>query len=104
MNQQQVYEAAALSLVSFGITWAAMLGLLVVGGVPGAGVRGLERPTDAARRAAALRRSFGPLAALGGIDLSLETGEFVSLLGPSGCGKTTALRIVAGSTPTPARC
>ena len=31
-----------------------------------------------------------------GIDLALETGEFVSLLGPSGCGKTTALRLVAG--------
>jgi putative spermidine/putrescine transport system permease protein len=35
VNQQQVYEAAALSLVSFGITWVAMLGLLVVGGAPG---------------------------------------------------------------------
>lgn len=37
VNQEKVYEAAALSLVSFGITWAAMLGLLFVGRGSGRG-------------------------------------------------------------------
>ncbi|RYF35952.1 MAG: ATP-binding cassette domain-containing protein, partial [Comamonadaceae bacterium] len=41
----------------------------------------------------------GPVEALRGISLTVDQGEFVSLVGPSGCGKSTLLRCIAGLRP-----
>ncbi|MCX7949359.1 MAG: ABC transporter ATP-binding protein [Treponemataceae bacterium] len=41
-------------------------------------------------------KSFGDFKALKNVSLTIQKGEFFSLLGPSGCGKTTLLRIIAG--------
>jgi spermidine/putrescine transport system ATP-binding protein len=41
-------------------------------------------------------RRFGDFAAVDGVSLGIEAGEFFTLLGPSGCGKTTLLRMIAG--------
>jgi putative spermidine/putrescine transport system ATP-binding protein len=43
-----------------------------------------------------VRKSFGGMMAVDGIDLSLRSGEFLTFLGPSGSGKTTTLLMVAG--------
>ncbi|WP_342361750.1 ABC transporter ATP-binding protein [Terrarubrum flagellatum] len=43
-----------------------------------------------------LVKTYGSTRAIDGVSLSVEQGEFVSLLGPSGCGKTTTLKIIAG--------
>jgi iron(III) transport system ATP-binding protein len=43
-----------------------------------------------------LGKNFGATAAVQDVSLTLQEGEFVSLLGPSGCGKTTTLRMIAG--------
>ncbi len=55
--------------------------------------------SDAARAAVDLRgltRRFGSVTAVDGIDLTINDGEFFSMLGPSGSGKTTVLRMIAG--------
>jgi putative spermidine/putrescine transport system ATP-binding protein len=47
-------------------------------------------------RVRALRKSYGPVVALDGVDLDIGQGQFFTLLGPSGSGKTTLLRMIAG--------
>ncbi|MHA1151173.1 MAG: ABC transporter ATP-binding protein [Alphaproteobacteria bacterium] len=43
-----------------------------------------------------LRKSFGPVDVIHGVDIDISDGEFVVLVGPSGCGKSTLLRMIAG--------
>ncbi len=47
-------------------------------------------------RLAGVRKAYGDVAAVDGVDLEIAPGEFFTLLGPSGSGKTTTLRLIAG--------
>jgi putative spermidine/putrescine transport system ATP-binding protein len=47
-------------------------------------------------RLVGVRKAYGDVAAVDGVDLEVRRGEFFTLLGPSGSGKTTTLRLIAG--------
>jgi putative spermidine/putrescine transport system ATP-binding protein len=47
-------------------------------------------------RLTGIRRVYGDVVAVAGIDLDIAAGEFFTMLGPSGSGKTTTLRVIAG--------
>jgi putative spermidine/putrescine transport system ATP-binding protein len=47
-------------------------------------------------RLSGIRRTYGEVVAIAGVDLDIGEGEFFTLLGPSGSGKTTTLRVIAG--------
>ena len=43
-----------------------------------------------------IRKSYGPVDVIKGVDLDVQDGEFMVFVGPSGCGKSTTLRMIAG--------
>jgi multiple sugar transport system ATP-binding protein len=46
-----------------------------------------------------LRKAYGDVQVIHGVDLSIEPGDFTVFVGPSGCGKSTLLRMIAGLEP-----
>src|SRR4051812_43910497 len=53
-------------------------------------------PADPAITVSGLRKSYGSVQAVRGVDLTVQRGEIFALLGPNGAGKTTTLEILEG--------
>src|SRR5271157_5966776 len=53
-------------------------------------------PVSPAVKAVSLRKYFGPIRAVDGVDMSLPPGRIYGLLGPNGSGKTTLIRLLTG--------
>ena len=43
-----------------------------------------------------VKKAFGAVSVINGVDLNISDGEFAVFVGPSGCGKSTLLRLIAG--------
>ena len=56
----------------------------------------MSTPQPADVRLEDVRKSYGDVVAVDGIELEIPAGEFFTMLGPSGSGKTTMLRLIAG--------
>ncbi|MEX2182484.1 MAG: ABC transporter ATP-binding protein [Gemmatimonadaceae bacterium] len=63
------------------------------GATPGA------TPSATAVKTVGLRKTFGPITAVEGLDLTIRRGEVFGLLGPNGSGKTTTIRMLCGLLP-----
>ena len=87
MGRQEQHRPARALSVSTGRTGAASTGT----------ARGTPQASGVpAVRLTGVRRMYGQLAAVDGVDLEIAEGEFFTMLGPSGSGKTTLLRMIAG--------
>ena len=56
----------------------------------------MSTPAPADVRLERVRKAYGDVVAVDGVDLEIPAGEFFTMLGPSGSGKTTTLRLIAG--------
>src|SRR5579885_455836 len=75
---------------------SGVAGLPVAGGTRG---RTLEEMSSAAILVRDLRKSYGSVAAVNGVDLEVPRGSFFGFLGPNGAGKSTTIRILTGLIP-----
>jgi putative spermidine/putrescine transport system ATP-binding protein len=69
---------------------------------PSAGSDPSDLPAAPAVDVRGVRKTFGGVDAVAGVNLQIAKGEFFTMLGPSGSGKTTLLRIIAGFVPADA--